>query len=290
MNAPRPSRPAVREFVVGGDGPLIRGESIGEGPDVVLCHGLSATRRYVLHGSKYLPREGYRVTTFDARGHGKSEPVPSGYDYEHLTTDLDRVIASECRPGPVVVGGHSMGSHTAAAWALANPDRVAALILVGPVYTGGDRRSDLDEWEKRARALEVGGPDAYGKVAAEGFDDEQAAGTAERLARDRAGRHDRRESVAEALRHVPISSPFPAVADLRAVSAPTLVVASHDRFDPGHPYAVAESYADALPSATLISEAPGKSPLAWQGGRLSRAIAGFLGGLGIGPGEGAAAE
>ena len=289
MSAPRASKPAAREFVIGGDGPLIRGESIGEGPDVVLCHGLSATRRYVLHGSKYLPREGYRVTTFDARGHGKSEPVPSGYDYEHLVADLDRVIVSECPPGPVVVGGHSMGSHTAAAWALANPDRLAALILVGPVYTGEDRRSDLDQWEKRARALEIGGPDAYGKVAAEGFDDLQAAGTAERLARDRAGRHDRRESVAEALRHVPISSPFTAVADLRAVSAPTLVVASHDLLDPGHPHAVAESYAEVLPSATLISEAPGKSPLAWQGGRLSRAIAEFLGGLGIGPGEDTAA-
>jgi hypothetical protein len=54
-----------------------------------------------------------------------------------------------------------------------------------------------------------------------------------------------------------------------------LVVASNDEADPGHPYAVAEAYAAALPRARLISEDDGQSPLAWQGGRLSREIALF---------------
>jgi hypothetical protein len=40
---------------------------------------------------------------------------------------------------------------------------------------------------------------------------------------------------------------------------------------------MAEAWADALPDARLVSEEPGKSPLAWQGGRLSRAIDEFLG-------------
>ena len=56
---------------------------------------------------------------------------------------------------------------------------------------------------------------------------------------------------------------------------PALVVASHDEADPGHPYAVAAAYAEALPRARLISEEQGESPLAWQGGKLSRAIADF---------------
>ena len=56
---------------------------------------------------------------------------------------------------------------------------------------------------------------------------------------------------------------------------PALVVASHDDADPGHPYAVAEEWAERLPQATLISEEPGESPLAWQGGKLSREIAAF---------------
>jgi hypothetical protein len=38
---------------------------------------------------------------------------------------------------------------------------------------------------------------------------------------------------------------------------------------------VAEAWADALPNAGLIGEGEGESPLAWQGGRLSREIAAF---------------
>ncbi|HWC08765.1 MAG TPA: hypothetical protein VG458_06910, partial [Solirubrobacterales bacterium] len=48
-----------------------------------------------------------------------------------------------------------------------------------------------------------------------------------------------------------------------------------DEADPGHPYAVAEAYADALPRARLVSEGRGESPLAWQGGKLSRELAAF---------------
>jgi 3-oxoadipate enol-lactonase len=56
---------------------------------------------------------------------------------------------------------------------------------------------------------------------------------------------------------------------------PALVVASHDVADPGHPYAVAAAYAERLPRSRLISEAEGESPLAWQGGKLSREILAF---------------
>ncbi|HEX8050308.1 MAG TPA: alpha/beta fold hydrolase, partial [Solirubrobacterales bacterium] len=62
-------------------GPRLEGEKAGEGPPVVLCHGITATRRYVLHGSKALPRAGYAVVTYDARGHGESEPAPAGEGY-----------------------------------------------------------------------------------------------------------------------------------------------------------------------------------------------------------------
>ena len=36
--------------------------------------------------------------------------------------------------------------------------------------------------------------------------------------------------------------------------------------------AVAEHYAGAIPGASLLVEDPGSSPLAWQGGQLSRVI------------------
>ena len=62
----------------------------------------------------------------------------------------------------------------------------------------------------------------------------------------------------------------------RAARVPALVVASHDDADPGHPYAAAAAYAERLPRARLISEEEGQSPLAWQGGRLSREISCLL--------------
>jgi 3-oxoadipate enol-lactonase len=60
------------------------------------------------------------------------------------------------------------------------------------------------------------------------------------------------------------------------LEVPALVVASHDEADPGHPRAVAEAYAERLPRARLIGEEEGESPLAWQGGKLSREIADFI--------------
>ena len=67
-------------FEVERDGVTIAGETAGAGPDVVLMHGLTATRRYVVMGSKALPRAGYRLTTFDVRGHGESSPARDRWD------------------------------------------------------------------------------------------------------------------------------------------------------------------------------------------------------------------
>ena len=47
-------------------------EQAGEGIPIVLLHGLTATRRYVVMGSRMLERSGHRVVSYDARGHGRS--------------------------------------------------------------------------------------------------------------------------------------------------------------------------------------------------------------------------
>ncbi len=53
------------------------GSPPAQGPPIVLLHGLTATRRYVVMGSRTLEREGYRVIPYDARGHGHSTPAPA---------------------------------------------------------------------------------------------------------------------------------------------------------------------------------------------------------------------
>ena len=87
--------------------------------------------------------------------------------------------------------------------------------------------------------------------------------------------HRHPEGVVRALREVPRSLPFEGQGALESLDVPALVVGTHDEADPGHPFAVAEAWAGALPNARLVSEQAGESPLAWQGGRLSREIEAF---------------
>ena len=53
--------PSVSEFTVARAGVELSGEEAGEGVPVVLLHGLTATRRYVVMGSRALERGGHRV-------------------------------------------------------------------------------------------------------------------------------------------------------------------------------------------------------------------------------------
>jgi pimeloyl-ACP methyl ester carboxylesterase len=264
-------------FVVG-PAPEIHGEVAGEGQPIVLCHGITATRRYVVQGSRSLERAGHRVISYDARGHGESDPAPAGegYGYPQLVSDLERVVAAEGGEGRFVLVGHSMGAHTAIAYALRHPSRLAGLVVVGPAYRGEISADSLRYWDGLAAALEGGGVDGFvDYIAANQGIDSAWRDSVLRFTRERIGLHRNREALVEALREVTRSQPFQSFEELRSLQMPALVVASHDEADPGHPYAVAAAYAEALPNARLISEAAGESPLAWQGGKLSREIAAF---------------
>ena len=97
--------------------------------------------------------------------------------------------------------------------------------------------------------------------------------TVRTVLRQRLSAHEHPEAVADALSAVPRSDAFGSWDELARLDLPVTVVASRDEADPGHPYAVGERYAETIPGAQLVSEEPGKSPLAWQGGQLSRVIA-----------------
>ncbi len=271
-----PSAPAP---FIAGRAAAIHGEKAGEGPPIVLCHGITATRRSVVHGSRRLERDGHSVIAYDARGHGESDPAPGagqGYGYPELVGDLEALVASEVGEGRFVLAGHSMGAHTAVAYALRHPERVAGLVAIGPTFTGTVATESLEYWDGLAAALESDGIDGF----VDYIDRRQGIDPAWRdsvlrFTRERMLRHRHLDALVIALREVPRSKPFEALAELEGLEVPALVVASHDAADPGHPYAIAREYAQRLPRARLVSEAEGQSPLAWQGGRLSREIATF---------------
>jgi hypothetical protein len=132
----------------------------------------------------------------------------------------------------------------------------------------------LARWDELADGLEQGGVDGFLEVMDRQGLDPDWRETILRFTRERMETHRHPEAVAQAMREVPRSKHFE-LDELESLDLPALVVASHDLADPGHPYALAEAYAARLPRSRLISEEEGESPLAWQGGRLSREIVAF---------------
>lgn len=248
----------------------------GEGRPVVLLHGLTATNRYVVMGSRALERSGHRVIAYDARGHGRSDPAPEPgrYGYDALSADLERVM-DERAVERAVIAGASMGAHTLLRFALEHPERAAGLVVITPAFEPGDERDAqrLERWDALAAGLRRGGVEGFLEAYGEPGVPERWRETVLTVMRQRLAAHEHPAALADALEAVPRSAPFADLHALEEIDAPAIVVADRDEADPGHPLAVGEAYAGLIPGARLVVEEEGSSPLAWQGGRLSRLIA-----------------
>jgi pimeloyl-ACP methyl ester carboxylesterase len=262
---------------------ILDGEIAGQGPPVVLLHGLSATRRNVVQGSRALLRRGYRLIAYDARGHGASSPG-TRYGYPDLIEDLEAVL-DDLGLDRVALVGSSMGAATGMAFAMRHPERVAAVVQITPAYNGAARTGNVDDgaWDAMATGLEQGGVDAFVDVAQPAGAGQGWKEIAREAVRQRMERHEHPLEVAQALREMPRSAAWDGLEALKGVQTPVLVVASRDEMDHLHPLAVAQEYARLLPNAELVVEDEGKSPLAWQGARLSGVIADFFERVGYAP-------
>lgn len=263
-------------------------DSGGDGPPILMLHGLTATRRYVVHGSTLLERAGFRCVAYDARGHGDSTPAPDGdYGYDRLSDDAVAVMDALGLQTAVLMGV-SMGSATALATALGHPDRVCGVVIVTPAHRGAPS-ANLERWDALADGLEHGGVEGFLEAFGPPPVPDRMRDAVVTMMRQRMSRHQHPEAVAEALRGTPRSAAFDGVDALAAISVPTLVVGSRDDTDAEHPLAVAEDYARVIPGARLEVEPEGQSPLAWRGGTLSRTVADFLAHAGDGPSSAATA-
>ena len=258
------------------DGTRLAYEQAGDGIPVVGLHGLTATRRYVVMGSRWLERNGHRVVLYDARGHGASSPAPhrDAYGYDALGDDLEAVMDATGIERALLVGV-SMGAHTLLRFALARPERVAALALITPGYDPATfgQQGWLGNYPALATGLRERGIEGFLAVLDDGSLAQRWRETVLTATRQRLEQHAHLDAVADALEAVPRSRPFERLEELGAIAAPTLVIGSRDEADRGHPLALAERYAAAIPGARLAVEEPGSSPLAWQGARVSRLVA-----------------
>ena len=111
----------------------------GAGPPLLLVPPLPGFKEAWIATVPALARH-FRVVTFDLRVRFADRPR-----WEDLVDDLDRV-ADAFVPGPVLLVGHSLGGALAQRWALARPERVAALVLSSSFARVGSARG---YWAKR---------------------------------------------------------------------------------------------------------------------------------------------
>jgi alpha-beta hydrolase superfamily lysophospholipase len=99
---------------------------------VVIAHGAGEHSGRYAHVAARLVAEGYAVYAIDHRGHGRSAGPRALVDrIANVVADLDSLVT--VAGAPVFLLGHSMGGTVALAYALRHQDRLAGLILSGPL-------------------------------------------------------------------------------------------------------------------------------------------------------------
>jgi pimeloyl-ACP methyl ester carboxylesterase len=113
------------------NGGRIAYEVTGEGPLIVLSHGIGDRRQVFRFLAPELARAGFRVAAADMRGHGES----STGDWKSISrTDVagDLVALIGHLGGPAVIVGHSLSGGAATIAAATAPDLVSGIVEVCP--------------------------------------------------------------------------------------------------------------------------------------------------------------
>src|SRR6185437_3247821 len=107
-------------------------EVTGEGPLIVLAHGIGDRRQAFRFLAPELVRAGYRVAAADMRGHGES----SAGDWKSISrTDVAGDLIALIRHlggGPAVIVGHSLSGGAATIAAATEPGLVSGIVELGP--------------------------------------------------------------------------------------------------------------------------------------------------------------
>lgn len=122
---------------VNSGGVMLHTQCLGDGPPIVMCHGLvtASLATWYFSAAPALRRR-HRVVLYDLRGHGKSSLAATGYDLETMARDLAFVVDAHRQAGAATSGqkvalvGHSYGALIALTYALRRPEAVSRLVLI----------------------------------------------------------------------------------------------------------------------------------------------------------------
>jgi proline iminopeptidase len=137
-HSPTPVTPSARpaEGRIPGDGAALFYHMEGTGPDVlVIIHGGPGMDMGYMVPDFHPLAEHHRLLFYDQRGGGRSELLPDDaalYTMERHVADLE-ALRQHFGLERMTLVAHSFGPAIAASYAMAHPDRVARMILIGPV-------------------------------------------------------------------------------------------------------------------------------------------------------------
>ena len=118
-----------------------------ERPLLVFMHGATMDHRmFNAQVAAFAPE--YRVLVWDARGHGRSQPIGGGFSLEQCAQDM-LAILDELDVSQAILCGQSLGGYVAQHLYRRAPKRVAAMILIGstPIAKAYSR---LEVWALKA--------------------------------------------------------------------------------------------------------------------------------------------
>ncbi len=112
-------------------------ETQGDGPPVILIHGMGASLRQWDYLMPQLATAGFSAYALDLQGHGDS-PKPRGAESYHIEVLYDQLthwIENLQMESPAILVGHSLGGYLSLIYALRNHKKVHSLVLVDPFYS-----------------------------------------------------------------------------------------------------------------------------------------------------------
>jgi 3-oxoadipate enol-lactonase len=192
---------------------------------IFLLHGIYGSKEYWRFQTERLVTRGYRVVSWDAPGYGLS-PLPPDFSFDVVAeagARLIRAVGGERN----VVCGHSMGGQITPRIRLKVPESVHGIVISATIgYFGNRTKEEQEEFVRKRTAPPPPGTDP---VAANRMIVDSMLGPASRgpevdLVREWASRTPP-ETVKAAVKAVQTYPEAEAIAAIRAVSIPALLVA-----------------------------------------------------------------
>jgi len=117
-----------------GDGVMLHYRDEGQGPVIVLLHGVMSSLHTWDGWTAELTKH-YRVIRMDLPGFGLTGPSSSinYYDTPSMVAMLDRVLKQVVGDEPVFLAGNSLGGYLSWNYAVAYPQNVRGMIVIDPV-------------------------------------------------------------------------------------------------------------------------------------------------------------